>query len=172
MYHIVLKYPQFVYWGCVSALRNRTETFFFTFSLFPRKDSDVVAPYEKWEYYDGRVKQLEQDRNYALNKTRKVAWFVSNCGARNGRLQYAHELQKHIQVNYALSLVRFEPKNLHIVFLVRLLFCRSTSMDRVVPTSVREARPTNVSTFSIVTTNSIWHLRIPIAKITLRRNSL
>lgn len=66
--------------------------------LHPRKDSDVVAPYEKWEYYDERVKQLEQDRNYALNKTRKVAWFVSNCGARNGRLQYAHELQKHIQV--------------------------------------------------------------------------
>lgn len=58
-----------------------------------------MAPYEKWEYYDPRVKQMEQDRNYALNKTRKVAWFVSNCGARNGRLPYAHELQKHIQVS-------------------------------------------------------------------------
>lgn len=68
-------------------------------SFFCRKDSDIVAPYEKWEYYDPRVKQMEQDRNYALNKTRKVAWFVSNCGARNGRLQYAHELQKHIQVS-------------------------------------------------------------------------
>lgn len=65
-----------------------------------RKDSDIVAPYEKWEYYDPRVKQMEQDRNYALNKSRKVAWFVSNCGARNGRLQYAHELQKHIQVSF------------------------------------------------------------------------
>lgn len=63
-----------------------------------RKDSDIVAPYEKWEYFDSRVKQIEQDRNYALNKTKKVAWFVSNCGARNGRLQYAHELGKHIQV--------------------------------------------------------------------------
>lgn len=41
---------------------------------------------------------MEQDRNYALNKTKKVAWFVSNCGARNGRLNYAHELQKYIQV--------------------------------------------------------------------------
>lgn len=59
----------------------------------------MVAPYEKWEYYDPRVKQMEQDRNYALNKTKKVAWFVSNCGARNGRLQYAHELQKYIQVS-------------------------------------------------------------------------
>lgn len=61
-------------------------------------DSDIVAPYEKWEYYDQRVKQIDQERNYAMNKTKKVAWFVSNCGARNGRLQYANELAKHIQV--------------------------------------------------------------------------
>ena len=72
---------------------------FVHFFCFNRKDSDVVAPYEKWEYYDARVKQLDQERNYALNKTKKVAWFVSNCGARNGRLQFAHELQKHIQVS-------------------------------------------------------------------------
>ena len=73
------------------------------FNTIYRKDSTVVAPYEKWEYYDPRVKQIEQDRNYALNKTKKVAWFVSNCGARNGRLQYAHELQKHIQVRQNVS---------------------------------------------------------------------
>ncbi|XP_058446761.1 glycoprotein 3-alpha-L-fucosyltransferase A [Malaya genurostris] len=71
----------------------------FNWTATYRKDSDVVAPYEKWEYFDPRIRQVEQDRNYALNKTRKVAWFVSNCGARNGRLQYAHELQKHIQVD-------------------------------------------------------------------------
>ncbi|XP_062554030.1 glycoprotein 3-alpha-L-fucosyltransferase A isoform X1 [Armigeres subalbatus] len=71
----------------------------FNWTATYRKDSDVVAPYEKWEYFDPRIRQAEQDRNYALNKTRKVAWFVSNCGARNGRLQYAHELQKHIQVD-------------------------------------------------------------------------
>lgn len=57
-----------------------------------------MAPYEKWQYYDNKVQQQEQDHNYALNKTKKVAWFVSNCGARNGRLHYAHELQKHIEV--------------------------------------------------------------------------
>jgi len=45
------------------------------------------------------VQQQEQDINYSVNKTKKVAWFVSNCGARNGRLQYAHELQKHIEVS-------------------------------------------------------------------------
>ncbi|XP_055696282.1 glycoprotein 3-alpha-L-fucosyltransferase A [Lutzomyia longipalpis] len=71
----------------------------FNWTATYRKDSDIVAPYEKWEYFDPRVKQVEQDKNYALNKTKKVAWFVSNCGARNGRLQYAHDLQKHIQVD-------------------------------------------------------------------------
>lgn len=64
-----------------------------------RGDSDIVAPYEKWEYFDPRVRQVEQDRNFAQNKTRKVAWFVSNCSARNGRLQFAHELQKYIEVD-------------------------------------------------------------------------
>ncbi|XP_035775611.1 glycoprotein 3-alpha-L-fucosyltransferase A-like [Anopheles albimanus] len=71
----------------------------FNWTATYRKDSDIVAPYEKWEYFDPRVRQIDQDRNYALNKTRKVAWFVSNCGARNGRLQYAHELQKYIAVD-------------------------------------------------------------------------
>ena len=41
---------------------------------------------------------MDQETNYAMNKTKKIAWFVSNCGARNGRLQYAHELQKYIEV--------------------------------------------------------------------------
>uniref|UniRef100_A0A336LTI5 Fucosyltransferase n=1 Tax=Culicoides sonorensis TaxID=179676 RepID=A0A336LTI5_CULSO len=71
----------------------------FNWTATYRRDSDIVAPYEKWEYYDPRIKQIEQDRNYALNKTKKVAWFVSNCGARNGRLQFAHELQKYIDVD-------------------------------------------------------------------------
>jgi hypothetical protein len=64
-----------------------------------RRDSDVVAPYENWQYFDPKVTQLEQDKNYALNKTKKVAWFVSNCSARNNRLQFAHELGKYIQVD-------------------------------------------------------------------------
>lgn len=64
-----------------------------------RRDSDIVAPYEKWIYYDPQVKQKIQPRDYAANKTKKVAWFVSNCGARNNRLQYARELGKYIEVD-------------------------------------------------------------------------
>jgi len=64
-----------------------------------RQDSTIVTPYEKWVYYDQNVKAIEQNFNYAENKTKKVAWFVSNCGARNGRLQYARELSKYISVD-------------------------------------------------------------------------
>ena len=59
----------------------------------------IVAPYERWQYYNEHTKQLPLTRNYAANKTRSVAWFVSNCGARNGRLKYAKELGKFIEVD-------------------------------------------------------------------------
>ena len=32
------------------------------------------------------VKTIRQEKNYAANKTKQVAWFVSNCGARYDRL--------------------------------------------------------------------------------------
>nr|CAH7741261.1 unnamed protein product [Callosobruchus chinensis] len=51
-----------------------------------RRDSDIV-------------RQKMQGRDYAANKTKKVAWFVSNCGARNGRLAYARELAQYIDVD-------------------------------------------------------------------------
>jgi glycoprotein 3-alpha-L-fucosyltransferase len=63
-----------------------------------RSDSTIVAPYERWQYYNENVRGLDLNKNYGANKTKAVAWFVSNCGARNGRLDYAKELQKYIQV--------------------------------------------------------------------------
>ncbi|XP_078036874.1 glycoprotein 3-alpha-L-fucosyltransferase A [Augochlora pura] len=64
-----------------------------------RRDSDIVAPYERWQYYDPSITQITQTFNYAANKTKKVAWFVSNCHPRNQRMLYAKELSKHIQVD-------------------------------------------------------------------------
>uniref|UniRef100_A0A6P7GSY2 Fucosyltransferase n=1 Tax=Diabrotica virgifera virgifera TaxID=50390 RepID=A0A6P7GSY2_DIAVI len=46
-----------------------------------------------------QVRQKVQSKDYSVNKTKKVAWFVSNCGARNGRLAYARELGKYIPVD-------------------------------------------------------------------------
>ncbi|XP_023336037.1 glycoprotein 3-alpha-L-fucosyltransferase A [Eurytemora carolleeae] len=71
----------------------------FNWTATYRSDSTVVAPYERWQYYNSNVKSIEQKRNYAANKTKQVAWFVSNCGARNERLQYARELSKYINVD-------------------------------------------------------------------------
>ena len=63
-----------------------------------RRDSTVVAPYGKWSpYHDHMTTSDEDEVNLAEKKTKKVAWFVSNCGARNGRLQYAQELAKYIR---------------------------------------------------------------------------
>ncbi|XP_043266211.1 glycoprotein 3-alpha-L-fucosyltransferase A [Colletes gigas] len=64
-----------------------------------RRDSDIVAPYERWQYYDPSVTQISQSFNYAANKTKKVAWFVSNCHPRNQRMHYAKVLSKYIQVD-------------------------------------------------------------------------
>ena len=63
-----------------------------------------MAPYERWQYYNDNVRSLDQPRDYAANKTKAVAWFVSNCGARNGRLSYAKELSKFIQVSHWLKI--------------------------------------------------------------------
>lgn len=62
-----------------------------------RTDSDIVTPYEKFVPFDPLVKTIK--RNYAWNKTKMVAWFVSNCYTSNNRLQYGKELQKHIEVD-------------------------------------------------------------------------
>ena len=71
----------------------------FNWTATYRSDSTVVAPYERWQYYNDNVKARSQAINYAANKTKKVAWFVSNCGARNGRLEYARNLSSHIDVD-------------------------------------------------------------------------
>lgn len=65
-----------------------------------RHDSEIVIPYNRWAYYDPLVTQIKRvGWNFAKGKTKQVAWFVSNCFANNGRLEYARELAKHIPVD-------------------------------------------------------------------------
>ncbi|XP_057381512.1 glycoprotein 3-alpha-L-fucosyltransferase A-like [Daphnia carinata] len=71
----------------------------FNWTATYKSDSELVTPYEKWVYYDDKVRRKPVTTNFAANKTKKVAWFVSNCGAKNNRLEYAHNLQKHIEVD-------------------------------------------------------------------------
>lgn len=122
--------------------------------FFFRRDSTVVAPYERWEFFDPRIKQIEQDQNYAANKTKKVAWFVSNCGARNNRLAYAHELQKHIQVTpFSINSISTQVNlqnctKISITFLFVLIHVnRLTFTVRVVHFHVHDPDPTIASNF-------------------------
>lgn len=87
------------------AFKNLKNVFNWTATY--RHDSDLVAPYEKFvaynssfDYVPGQKNQpLKVLENFAANKTKKVAWFVSNCNAKNRRLEYAKELGQHIEVD-------------------------------------------------------------------------
>ena len=69
-------------------LINWTETY--------RRDSTIVSPYFK---YVPNNSVDNQSVNYANGKTKLVAWFVSNCNSRSGRLGYVRELQKFVPVD-------------------------------------------------------------------------
>merc|ERR1719483_460133 len=71
----------------------------FNWTATYRSDSTLVTPYERWQLYNQNVVSLPSNKSYATNKTKQVAWFVSNCGTRNGRLRYARELSKYITVD-------------------------------------------------------------------------
>lgn len=89
----------------IACLLQKYKYICFYASILNRRstDSDIVAPYEKWAYYDAHVKEIDQQRNYASNKTKKVAWFVSNCRTPNHRLEYAKELANYIQVSEIMT---------------------------------------------------------------------
>ncbi len=65
-----------------------------------RHDSEIPTPYNKYfPYFKHDSINNKSIENYSANKTKKIAWFVSNCGAKNLRLEYGRELQKYIQVD-------------------------------------------------------------------------
>ncbi|CAI6360416.1 unnamed protein product [Macrosiphum euphorbiae] len=63
-----------------------------------RWDSDVPRPYGYFMKNNSPLPRYE-GKNYALKKTKKVAWFVSNCNPNSNRTIYANELAKHINVD-------------------------------------------------------------------------
>ncbi|XP_055306006.1 glycoprotein 3-alpha-L-fucosyltransferase A-like [Sitodiplosis mosellana] len=71
----------------------------YNWTITYRHDSTIPIPYSKWAYYDPKITHMPQTRNFAQNRTKKVAWMVSNCEAHNDRDVYVRELQKYIQVD-------------------------------------------------------------------------
>ncbi|XP_074657228.1 glycoprotein 3-alpha-L-fucosyltransferase A-like [Tubulanus polymorphus] len=64
-----------------------------------RRDSTIPVPYGFFVRYNESVRFKVLKKNYASGKTKKVAWFVSNCNDKNERLKLAEELSKYISVD-------------------------------------------------------------------------
>ena len=68
-----------------------------------RKDSTVYTPYNEYTVHKARRKEIRSNQEdmekIVLSKTKLVAWFVTNCGSKNGRLKYVQELQRYIPVD-------------------------------------------------------------------------
>lgn len=71
----------------------------FNWTATYRTDSTIVTPYAKWTTFADHINSDFSKINYAENKTKKVAMYVSNCHTSNNRLVYAEELAKHIHVD-------------------------------------------------------------------------
>ena len=70
------------------------------FTATYRRDSTIVSPYNKYVAFDNSTTSSHAPlKDYARGKSKMVAWFVSNCAAINGRLQYANALRKHVDVD-------------------------------------------------------------------------
>ena len=110
------------YWKKIHkmSLKSKNGLFFAKDSLNPsqninwtasyRSDSVLTAPYERFTLFKNFTQlPVKAPRNYAFSKTKKVAWFVSNCYAANGRSNYAKELSKYIgeSIEMFLQVLKF-----------------------------------------------------------------
>jgi len=71
----------------------------FNWTINYRWDSDIPRPYGYFLKYEPEPPLPRVEKNYAGNKTKQVAWFVSNCNTSNNRSEYAVKLSKHISVD-------------------------------------------------------------------------
>ena len=65
-----------------------------------RQDSDIPIPYSSFKKTENRKEPTSRYLvNYALGKSKKVAWVVSNCNTNSNREEYVGELKKYIEVD-------------------------------------------------------------------------
>ncbi|KAK4467445.1 hypothetical protein MN116_009047 [Schistosoma mekongi] len=68
-----------------------------------RSDSTIYSPYGYYEAYvrhhGPETRYPLPNRNFAVGRSRKVAWFVSNCLPKSPRMQYASKLSQYISVD-------------------------------------------------------------------------
>lgn len=80
----------------------------FNWTMTYRLGSDVIQPYgwvEPLSLFETSAKSANNShpvmigRNFALNKNKLVAWFVSNCESKSLRENYVNALAKHIPID-------------------------------------------------------------------------
>lgn len=130
-----------------------------------RRDSDVVAPYEKWEYFDPRVRQVEQDRNYAQNKTKKVNFQSNEVNYQVCLIENSLRLRSHGLCRTARHATIDCSSPMNSVNTFRLIFT-----VHVEPTNAHERHLISALIFLTVTINSIWPSRTQTVVITSPRN--
>ncbi|XP_042866195.1 alpha-(1,3)-fucosyltransferase fut-1-like [Penaeus japonicus] len=69
----------------------------FNWTFHYRNDADIYAPYGTYEQI--AEKRIGQMAAVMRNKTRMIAWFVSDCNSLSGREELVKQLQKHITVD-------------------------------------------------------------------------
>lgn len=57
----------------------------FNWTVIYRYDFVIVVFYERFILFNELVRVLSFKKNYVVGKTKKIVWFVFNCGVRNGR---------------------------------------------------------------------------------------
>ena len=102
--NLLKKYPnrpddQIIVWYQLESPLNSWSSGVVNWTATYRRDSTLNTPYFKFSPYENSVLERPSARNYAKGKSKQVAWFVSNCQADNGRMEYAKELAKYIDVD-------------------------------------------------------------------------
>lgn len=104
-----------------SAVHDRIVTWlvrrYINWTVSYRRDSTIAIGYSKYAH-TMNADSSRQVIDYSAGKTKQVAWLVSNCYAKNNRLEYAHELAKYIDVDIygacgSLSCDRTGPESCH-----------------------------------------------------------
>lgn len=85
-----------------SPIKFKTLDRIFNWTMTYRLDSDIVQRYGEIiprAFNSSVQKSFMNELNLAKNKTKLVAWFVTNCGTNSKREKYAKELEKHVKID-------------------------------------------------------------------------
>ena len=91
---------KYVFFTMEPELKEHPLAIKYNLTMTYRLDSDIPIPYSRFKKTGNRKEPTSQyPVNYALGKSKKVAWVVSNCKTNSNREEYVDELKKFIEVD-------------------------------------------------------------------------